>query len=620
MDSATDTTNTTVNTDPASPEWAPYTTPPTSLPALLQGFPLASETLVSAVAALEALILEGARLGCLHSAAEVEFGSDDPRTSAAEETWQAAKDREEEATWALLDESPCHPADVEPRVTAFLRARNLYATQNRNWRQVSAREATENLKAQMPGSDEELGDALAFMLANAGFSGSPDGTGRDAAVAPAIPTDPAAADYVTARKAASDHAHALNGSKGFGAGPDDGPAVDAMLASPPSDMAGVAIRLGHIISEAWVHRAGDHDCPHCLDKREVVTPTTQAELCGAAEGQNGGDDALFRALAFLHQGVERLADDYDPVKAMAAHEWEVARDACYAARDASNGEYEPEDEDALFDRYADALEAWETLTPPSLEAMAEVMRASLDFNGLDWDFQDLDCPRTMRDFLDGGDAHTQLAARYYMHALRMTGSTSPALLTAPIAGLFPPFDPLATEGDEPGALRASWEDHHRTAEPRPTRRGEFGRWQAPELEGTVDHVAILQLWHYSRAVSAEAARMVEDYEAMGGAFSLTQQADGRALFGIGYPQDHRSPRREQIEFLATHRKHLSRAIGDIVATRDATAIVDEGLSADAPETEEQRAAAVRHLAAAMESDPALDGWVRASASNRRASA
>lgn len=141
--------------------------------------------------------------------------------------------------------------------------------------------------------------------------------------------------------------------------------------------------------------------------------------------------------------------------------WEQARDRFYSSRDAAEkAGYEGKD----GQEYYDALEAWEALTPPDIKALAEVMAASINFGIAHWTFQSADCPRTMRDLLDGGDAGEIFAARYYLHVLRMAGSPSAALSAAPIAGLFPKFE---GDGDAHDAAKA-WDEHHRTAEPNPS--------------------------------------------------------------------------------------------------------------------------------------------------------
>lgn len=141
----------------------------------------------------------------------------------------------------------------------------------------------------------------------------------DAALPPSAPSeppptsgggDPAADAYVEARASASAYAH--HGEAYAPADDAEERAADALLSTAPTSLRGIAIRLGYVVSQAFIHTAGDWDCPACYAKRLAVVPPTDGEFCGCGEGQNGGADALFRGLAFLHQGVERLAGIAQP--------------------------------------------------------------------------------------------------------------------------------------------------------------------------------------------------------------------------------------------------------------------------------------------------------------------
>lgn len=153
-------------------------------------------------------------------------------------------------------------------------------------------------------ADEDMIDFLAAMLQAALDAAAPDNAPPPAP--PPLPratnADPTVSAYLEARRIMGEYAHDLSEHDA-----DDMAPATEMLATSPADLTGVAVRLGRIIGEAWLHRAGDWDCTLCLHKREEVVPPTSQELCAAAEGQNGGSDAPFRALAFLHLGVERLA-------------------------------------------------------------------------------------------------------------------------------------------------------------------------------------------------------------------------------------------------------------------------------------------------------------------------
>lgn len=86
-------------------------------------------------------------------------------------------------------------------------------------------------------------------------------------------------------------------------------AEDALLATSPTDLAGVSARLGAIIGFAWSEPHGDWDCPLCPEKREktleATRPPAAAELYNAADEEDR-DDALFRALVVLQRGIDRL--------------------------------------------------------------------------------------------------------------------------------------------------------------------------------------------------------------------------------------------------------------------------------------------------------------------------
>lgn len=158
-------------------------------------------------------------------------------------------------------------------------------------------------------------------------------------------------------------------------------------------------------------------------------------------------------------------------RAQTSDEWNRAKDATHAALKAflECPDEDEEQNDALGEALADAQERWESITPPSLEALVEVLSFSLSHSGpLGYQFQSSDCPRSMRDLLDSGDGGSIIAARVYMHLLRMTASTSPALQTPPIAGLYPAFSAAGHDN-----VQAAWKHHHETAEPYSARAGDL---------------------------------------------------------------------------------------------------------------------------------------------------
>lgn len=180
------------------------------------------------------------------------------------------------------------------------------------------------------------------------------------------PEDPTVTAYQAARRQQAEYGHGLDPSGGLGDeyDVDECPAADDMLRTPPANVAGIAVRLGRIVSEAFIHRAGEWDCPVCAPGcREDVSAPTHSELCGAAEGHNGGADALFRALAFLHLGAERLAQAEPPKPASDAQAaWDAALASWADAR-------------AIYDAHEEAsMATWRALAEA---APAEIVETSL---------------------------------------------------------------------------------------------------------------------------------------------------------------------------------------------------------------------------------------------------
>jgi hypothetical protein len=171
-----------------------------------------------------------------------------------------------------------------------------------------------------------------------------------------------------------------------------------------------------------------------------------------------------------------------PAPADLAGRWEVRRAAFLAAKAANDAmtadeeHYDDENGQPVFGALCSALEAWEAAPPPTLQALVEVMRASLNFSGLHWAFGDADDPMSMRDMLDNGDTHQMFAARYYMHALRLAGVSSGALSTPPIGCLYPAYE-ADIQPDTPHDV-ADWREHHATVEPYPERADQLVDWMA----------------------------------------------------------------------------------------------------------------------------------------------
>lgn len=211
-------------------------------------------------------------------------------------------------------------------------------------------------------------------------------------------------------------------------------------------------------------------------------PSSQAQLLEKVQAIRNnqscvGDPCEMRA------ALDALSDDIrslmsPPPATPLAIAWSEARDAFYAA-DAANRAVPDGASDAVeleaHRAVWDALDRWESLPPPSLEALVEVWRASLTFDGRDLEIQSVDDVRTLRDFLDGGDKFECMAARYLQHAMRLVGMHDAEwLATPPITGLYEPFE----APDCVGGIRAAYEQHHANRELRDGVEGELKWWWA----------------------------------------------------------------------------------------------------------------------------------------------
>lgn len=206
------------------------------------------------------------------------------------------------------------------------------------------------------------------------------------------------------------------------------------------------------------------------------------------------DDCPFVPFGFAHlyaDAVRLVASGPVPVASSSsmrtiptagpmAAAWNRAKTAYIAASAASDvyhikahDQADGEGSDASLDAKAAAMEAWEAIPPPSIEALAEVMLASLDFNGWEWNYQRSDSDASWRDLLDGGDTHEIFAARYTLHALRLCAADHPALSVVTMEGLFEPFDHnMAGEM----IREEDWRSHHAQARIYPPRYPELVEW------------------------------------------------------------------------------------------------------------------------------------------------
>lgn len=350
---------------------------------------------------------------------------------------------------------------------------------------------------------------------------------------------------------------------------------------------GVADRAASAMLHVAIERAADAELKQEVFRASYLDRNT-LDIWDA-------EDAA-KALAAAKRDLSTLASGPaprgDPVKGRILCEWNAARDKAASARAASAAA--GCDDDETYDAYCIAQEAWETLTPPSVEALVEVMASSLvEFGPLSMTHQGVNCPRSMRDLLDSGDAAKVIAARIYMHLLRMTGSDSPALLTPPIGGLFPAFDIMKVTDEKPGDIAAGWEEHHRLAEHYAGRLAAFATWEMPEVAKAItDPGGIQAVWHYSAAVHAHALTIISEYERRGGRFSLVRQPDGGVWFGTMLARDG-SREAGEIEYLVANHRPIRHAVATIIEKRngilgDADAAQPNSLSSD-----------VRHAAVAQ---------------------
>lgn len=176
-----------------------------------------------------------------------------------------------------------------------------------------------------------------------------------------------------------------------------------------------------------------------------------------------------------YEAVSRLRGMRAPcdMNSPAARAWYAARDRYFAAQAASDAwtsekdAADPEGSDAALDTVAEAMERWESLPPPSLESLVEIMLASINFNATTSLYQTADRWQTFRDLLDGGDTPEIFMARYTLHALRLVGEPSDLLTVVPIAGLNPSIEVDSEE---------AWLAAHHDAKPYEKRRPELVDW------------------------------------------------------------------------------------------------------------------------------------------------
>lgn len=337
-----------------------------------------------------------------------------------------------------------------------------------------------------------------------------------------------------------------------------------------SSMEGAAVQLAFAMHQAELIRGNpdqeDRDRYHgayeklMMSAMRVLAPHISPEMwSNYVGGQHPGPlDSIVTPLADSSGQVDRE-------NALAIYEWNKARETTHAAFVAHAASESDEDFDAL----CSAQEHWESLTPPSLEALTEVMGYSLvHFGPLAWTWSSADCPRSIRDLLDGGNPGEIIAARAYMHLLRMTGSKSPALLTPPISGLFPAFDPTDVADDATGDMERAWKAHHGTVDPHPQRVAELATWnRSPFEDGVTDPGGMQALLHYSSALSRHAQTIIAEYEGLGGRFNLVQQPDGVVWFGTVLARGG-GRRADEIDYLVSNRPHLKRTIAEIIRKRD----------------------------------------------------
>jgi hypothetical protein len=276
------------------------------------------------------------------------------------------------------------------------------------------------------------------------------------------------------------------------------------------------------------------------DARELLAKVqTYCALAGRhdveLENGDGASNALVQALmadiAAQASASEAAADEQVRV----ASAWNAAKAKAHAALAALKSASD-EEADRRLDELYDAQERWEALTPPTIEALTEVMAFSLTNSGpLHWSFQSAHCPNSMRDLLDSGSPEDVIAGRVYLHLLRMAGSKSPATMTPPIAGLFPAFDPKDDD------LVTAWKAHHRQAEPHSARISEFAHWEAPGRSAYRDSDGTLQaLQHWVCAMHTHARAEIEAYEATGRSLTVTRK-NGEAWLGATLPRDGSAP-------------------------------------------------------------------------------
>jgi len=413
------------------------------------------------------------------------------------------------ANGAMLRGPASTLAEAETRLKAYLNAEALITMPDASWRLLPVDRALRQLEAE----DEQGVSADAFRRYRSDL--------HAIMAAPPEPSLPLLSPSVRDAAEAFARAHAAHDAAVTAYGIVEAREVAGEISDEHPD---------YVAANAAVDAASDTE--DAAWAAFMATPAATAEdldlkltRYGASDSVRCDPQVAREGFAHIRADVRRLigrpplADTSGP----AAKAWHAARDRYFETRKMAEAiPIDDERGDASLQVVADAMERWESLAPPSIDALAEVMLASLDFNGTCRTWQKTSQAATFRDLLDGGDTHEIFAARFTLHVLRLASADHPALAAAPIAGLYPPTE---AESEE------DWLRAHLTAKAYPNRRPELVEWwrqvlsdedqrQRQDMLGFANCQAAFDAGYLLTDAGGETLALVEEYEAMGGRMTL----------------------------------------------------------------------------------------------------
>jgi hypothetical protein len=451
----------------------PLAAPPALTDAGVNLNPDLAATIEAAASIMQVWEIEGRK----HSAAEIVQEDDEEAWRRADDGWHAFMDKYDEACAAILEAPAAGPAEVYARAGAYLRARAFVALRPQRWDEARTTEgAVEALMSSMPSCEEDLGPALLSILE--AFT-PPAPTPQSPEPCPVAALIPELERHMLAEIAAADRDDKEASTTHSDKRDEFGAKIAGLQAR---SSLGAVYQIGLAMEMAELVRGVEHQ-----EDRDFYH-TRVEDLLKSALRVIGGE--LSDDFWWIYVGGDRHPDlilDQEAGKAawIAARDrnaWETARANYLAARAVQDALPDPatgEEEEAnkpIYDAVYDTMEAWEATPPPTIQALAEIMQVSLDFNGLQWVWETADQPNAMRALLDSGDTHQIYAARFYMHVLRLAGIDSRALQTPPMACIYPSYN-----ADMENNTEAAWRQFYAEVQPYPGRgAANVERWNALE--------------------------------------------------------------------------------------------------------------------------------------------